>query len=88
MLVPLPHCQRPVTVTASPVTTPAPFGANTPPATMDGSRKISAAISGGRNNACEAVVEAIIEHHPAAPSARASVSIAVSIVSGSASGPP
>ena len=36
--VPLPHCQRPLTVTVSPATVPAPFGANTPPATTDASR--------------------------------------------------
>ena len=86
--VPLPHCQRPVTVTVSPATTPTPFGANTPPATVDASRKISWPWPAAGTALATAVVEAIIEHHPAAPSARASVSIAVSIVSGSASGPP
>ena len=35
--VPLPHGQRPVTVTRSSTTAPAPFGANTPPVTTVGS---------------------------------------------------
>jgi len=34
------------------------------------------------------VVDAIIEHHPAAPSAMLTASIAATIVIGSASGPP
>ena len=67
---------------------PTPLGAKTPPATACGSSKISWAAAGAVNSACDADVDAIIEHHPAAPSARATVSIAVSIVSGSASGPP
>ena len=86
--VPLPHCQRPVTVIRSPSTTPVPVGANAPPVTVSGSPKISSAAGGSRKNAWVDVLEAIIEHQPAAPSARASTSIAVSIVSGSASGPP
>ena len=43
--VPLPHCQRPVTAMRSPVTTPRPLGANTPPVgvrrvRIDGARHV------------------------------------------------
>ena len=68
--------------------TPLPFGANTPPVIDDRSPYISRAESAGRNADIDDVVEAIIEHHPAAPSARATASIARTSVTGSTSGPP
>jgi hypothetical protein len=42
----------------------------------------------GRNAAIDEVVDAIIVHHPAAPSEWATASITSTIVVGSASGPP
>ncbi len=86
--VPLPHCQRPDTRNPSPSAMPVPLGANTPPATTAGSPNSSFAVSGGRNSAIDDVVEAIIVHHPAAPSSRDTASITSTIVIGSASGPP
>ncbi len=86
--VPLPHCHRPVTRNPSPSASPAPLGANTPPATVAGSPNSSFAVRGGRNRPIDDVVEAIIVHQPAAPSDRDTASMTSTSVRGSASGPP
>ena len=85
---PLPHCHRPVTRQPSPSRTALPLGAYTPAATVFGSPKISRAQCGSWNRLIDDVVDPIMVHHPAAPSATATFSIAAANVTASASGPP
>ncbi len=77
-----------VTRQPSPSVTARPLGAYTPPAIDFGSPKTCCAQSGSMNRLIDDVVDAIIEHQPAAPSAVATVSTARTMVCGSASGPP
>ena len=86
--VPLPHCQRPVTLNPSSTRTPRPFGANTPPVAVAGLGYTVAAASGGRNAAIDDVVDAIAAHHPAAPSPRATSATASINSTGETPGPP